>query len=302
MFGYVKPLYSELKVREYELYKSVYCGLCHSLGKKTGCASRLSLSYDFVFLALVRMSLSKEAGTINRHRCIAHPTKKRPVTVGSKELDICARLSSLLTYYKLIDDINDERGFKRLTSLILLPFAKKMKKKANIETLAFEIISDKICKLSQLEKAKCQSIDEAAEPFGELLSYICSYNYEENSKEARIAAQIGRHIGRFVYIIDAVDDFEKDIKSGSYNPFCIMYNNSKNDFIKDIPRLRQALTMELVGLSEAALLIDFDKTSDYGEILKNIIYLGLPEIIKKTLAKYICDGDNSCRQDGENSI
>lgn len=114
LFGYVKPVPAELKVKEYELYRSVYCGLCVSMKKRVSCVSRLTLSYDFVFLALIRMALSREVGRIERQRCIAHPTKKRAVLVGSDELDICAALSVLLTFCKLRDDLSDERGLKKI--------------------------------------------------------------------------------------------------------------------------------------------------------------------------------------------
>ena len=93
MFGYIKPVPAELKVREYELYRSVYCGLCGALGRNTTCVSRLTLSYDFVFLAIVRMALIGETGSLERRRCLAHPTKKRAVLTDAKQLDYCAKVS-----------------------------------------------------------------------------------------------------------------------------------------------------------------------------------------------------------------
>lgn len=295
MFGYVKPVSAELKVKEYELYRAVYCGLCEALGRNTTHISRLSLSYDFVFLALVRMSLAGEIGKIERHRCLAHPTKKRAVLVGAKQLDYCARLSSVLTYHKLRDDIADTRGFKRFGARLLIPIASRMRKRAKFEASTEEYISSRLDALSKLEKENCASLDMAAEPFGELMAYVCAYGFEEQSTSYRIAAEIGRHIGRYIYIIDAVDDLDDDIKSGSYNPFRMMYENPLDDVRRDCEQIKRALTMELMGIEAAIGLMDFDAVYEYGEIIKNIIYLGLPEFTNKVFGKYKEEND----RDGE---
>lgn len=299
MFGYVKPVSAELKVKEYELYRAVYCGLCEALGRNTTHISRLSLNYDFVFLALVRMSLAGEVGKIERHRCLAHPTKKRAVLVGANQLDYCARLSSVLTYYKLRDDIFDTRGLKRLGSRLLLPIASRIRKRAKFDVSAQEYITSRLAALSELEKENCASLDKAAEPFGELMAYVCAYGFEAQSVSYRIATQIGRHIGRYIYIIDAVDDLQDDIKLGSYNPFRMMYENPIEGLCNDSEMIKRALTMELMGIEAAVDLIEFDTVYEYGEIIKNIIYLGLPEFTKKVFGKYNGENKSISDQDGE---
>ncbi len=295
MFGYIKPAAAELKVKEYELYRAVYCGLCGALGRNTTCISRLSLSYDFVFLAVVRMALAHERGTIEKRRCIAHPTKKRAVLTDAAQLDYCARLSSVLTYYKVLDDIGDDRGLKRLDSRLLLPFASLMRKRAGMPSESEEFIKLKLTELSCLESDKCASFDRAAEPFGELMAYVCSYGFEMDSPEYRIANVIGRNIGRFVYIIDAADDLEADIKAEAYNPFRMMYKEPVNDLRRNVPKIKTALTMELMGVERALELVDFSAVPEYGEIIRNIIYLGLPELCDQILNKYSAEN----AEDGE---
>ena len=286
MFGYIKPTIPELRVKEYELYRAVYCGLCESLGRSVTCSSRLSLSYDFVFLALVRMALTGEVGKCERHRCLAHPTKKRAVIVDAHELDYTARLSAVLTYHKLRDDIADGKGLKRLGVRFLMPEAKRMRRRARFDKDSEAFIEDKLGALAALERERCASFDRAAEPFGELMAYASALGFEENTPEARIAAEIGRHIGRYIYIIDALDDLADDIKSGSYNPFRQMYGDGTDGVARETENIRTALTMELVGVSNAVELIDFSKTPEYGEIIKNIIYLGLPLCTDRVLSKY----------------
>lgn len=300
MFGYIKPVSPELRVKEYELYRAVYCGLCESLGQSVTCASRLSLSYDFVFLAIVRMALAGEVGKIERHRCLAHPTKKRAVLVGASQLDYAARLSAVLTYHKLRDDICDGKGVKRLGARLLMPAAKRMRKKARLDKEAEVFIAEKLSELSMLEKEGCSSLDKAAEPFGEMMAYVCSLGFDNNSPASRIAAEIGRHIGRYIYIIDAIDDLRDDIKSDAYNPFRMMYADAESEIAADAENIKTALTMELVSLEAAVGLIDFSLVPEYGEIIKNIIYLGLPACTDKVLGKYSTAADT--QENGENNI
>ncbi len=301
MFGYIKPVSAELRVKEYELYRAIYCGLCEAIGRSVSCSSRLSLSYDFVFLALVRMALTGEVGKVERHRCLAHPTKKRAVIVGASQLDYTARLSAVLTYHKLRDDIADTRGLKRHAARLLVPFAARMRKRARFDKEAETYISERLGELSLLEREGCHSIDRAAGPFGELMAYAASYGFAKDSPEARIAAEIGRHIGRFIYVIDAIDDFSDDIKSGAYNPLRESCGD-ENKLSKEAETLKCALTMELVGVESAANLIDFTNTPEYGEIIKNIIYLGLPGCADKVLGKYKSGTAVEKRENGEQGI
>ena len=114
MFGYVRTVPSELRLREYECYRAYYCGLCRSMGKCTGACSRLTLSYDFVFLAACRAWLCGEKPETKRFRCALHPLRRRLTVTGSEQLDYCADASVLLSYHKCLDDLGDERGFRRL--------------------------------------------------------------------------------------------------------------------------------------------------------------------------------------------
>ncbi len=285
MFGYIKPVRAELKVKEDELYRAVYCGLCDSLGRVATCKSRLTLSYDFVFLALVRMALADEVGALERHRCIAHPTKKRTHLAGSRELDYSARVSVLLTYHKLKDDINDEQGAKRLAAKMLLPAARSMRRHAlaGLEELD-KSIEARLSELSELERNRVYSPDRAAEPFGALMSEVCAFGLEGRS--ARIASELGRQLGRFIYILDAADDLAGDLKSGAYNPFRLEGETDEAILAELESRkesLERSLTMELTRLSAALELIDEPRTPEFLSILRNIIYLGMPLTIRGAL-------------------
>ena len=298
MFGYIRPLEAQLRVCELEEYRAVYCGLCAALGRNTACISRLSLSYDFVFLAVVRMALAKETGKIEKRRCIAHPTKKRAVLTDAPQLDYCAKISSVLTYYKLRDDISDTKGIKKLGAYLLLPAASHMKKRAGIGKDAEEHIRSRLEEMSRLEKECCDSPDRMAEPFGELMAYITASGFYDGSAEHRIASEIGRHIGRFIYIADALDDLDDDIKSGSYNPFIMMLgDDTKAKMAAEAERISTALTMELMGVAQAVELTSFDTVPEYGEMVKNIIYLALPALAERLINKNTANDNGELKHD-----
>ena len=265
VFGYIKPHKPELKVREMEFYRGVYCGLCRSMGAHTGCISRLTLSYDFAFLAAVRMVLSDVKPSFSLHRCIAHPIHKRPMCDDNESLAYCAAAAAVLTESKIKDDINDEKGSKRLIARFAHLFAKNMRKKGECSAPA-DAIENALAKLSELEQNKCASVDEPANAFGELLSAVVSYGLE--GANARIAAEIGHCVGRYIYVLDAADDLEDDRRSDSYNPFKYAPMTSED--------LSVAVRLELSRLEGAVNLLDFSEKSDLEGIIKNIIYLGMP--------------------------
>ncbi len=144
MFGYIRPKNAELKVRESEYYRAVYCGLCHAMRHVTGAFSRVTLSYDFVFLAIVRMGLIGEVPAFEQKRCFVHPTRKRPTACENETLRYCAGAAALLSYGKCRDDLHDETGLRRLGAWLLLPFLaharrRALKKIAGISALEEQI-------------------------------------------------------------------------------------------------------------------------------------------------------------------
>ncbi|MCQ2425234.1 MAG: DUF5685 family protein [Lachnospiraceae bacterium] len=276
MFGYVTPDVPELKVKEHALYRAVYCGLCRSMGTNVTAASRLSLSYDFVFLALVRLSLSGETVSFSEGRCLAHPFKKRQYAKETPSLAYAAKASGLLTYHKLRDDIADKRFLPSLPSRLLLPAAARMRKKAALPDLDAKI-SASLASLSALEKGASEdaSPDRAAALFGDLLGGIFTEGLTGN--EEKIAREIGYHVGKWIYLADAADDLEKDKKTGAFNPFL-----SEGT---DPERLYNAMQLELHAASLAVELIAFPDPS-VASIVRNVIYLGMPrraeQVLKRT--------------------
>lgn len=279
MFGYIKPQIPELRVKEFELYKATYCGLCRTMGKRTGCISKMTLNYDFVFLALLRKVAQKATGEVKMRRCIAHPLKRRPMLEMDSTLEYSAKASVILTRLKLRDNINDSHGFKRILAKIV-GLVSVFFKKTDKELLDLEAqIKSKIDALSALEAQNTDSVDSVATIFGELLGAVASYGLQ--GEIATLCAKIGYHLGKWIYIIDAIDDMESDAKSHSFNPIINAFGKVLSDEDKNL--LRISLMLELDEMSKFVEALDFSSHRDVEGVIKNVIYLGMVSQTNKIL-------------------
>lgn len=277
MFGYVKVSSPELKVREYEFYRGTYCGLCRAMGKCTGQCSRMTLSYDFAFLALVRIALEETPVCFEQKRCLAHPLKKRNSMKQNPTLAYCARAAALLNYHKVMDDLADEKGAKKLKALLARPLVAHARKKAIRAGLAplEQTVADGLRKLSEIERGESVSVDLPAEAFGEILANIMSFGL--NGSAARLANAFGMAVGKWIYMADALDDWEKDAKKNRYNPFLKLYGN-RLPTAQELESIRLALKNELYAAQAPLDLMEF-RHPDIERIVSNILYLGMPERI-----------------------
>ena len=276
MFGYVKPVADELLVREYEFYKCTYCGICRSLKRHTGFFSNVNLSYDSVFLALVRMVYIPDCEfCAKKCRCIAHPLKKKPMLCDNSATEYTARAFSLLTYHKLRDDIADEKLLKRLLVRLMLPIFGHARKKAKLPELD-AVMAKKLSEIRELEEARCASVDEPAALFGELLGEVFANGISGEGRDALY--ECGYHLGKFIYAADAAEDYEKDRRSGAYNPYVIAYGG-KELTPENRETIRCALLIFCRGIEAAVNKMPFGNRSTLREIIKNVIYLGLTKRI-----------------------
>ncbi len=272
MFGYVKPVVSEMLVREHEFYKATYCGICRAMKHHTGLLSNVTLSYDSVFLALVRMLYIPDGDfAAEQKRCIAHPTKKRPMLKENSALEYTARAFAVLTYYKIKDDIQDESGLKKLGVTAVRPISSAANGRAELSELE-GIVADRLDRISALEREKCPSIDVPASLFGELLGEIFAYGLPEG--ERLVPYELGAHLGRFIYAADAAEDYEKDVRSGSYNPYVLLYDGKPLTGANK-QSIKTGLILECKKIEAAVNLLPFGSRATIENIINNIIYLGL---------------------------
>lgn len=283
MFGYVKPFVPNLRVKEYELYKSIYCGLCCSMKKHTGNFSRVSLNYDMTFFALARMVLCDTDFSIHKHRCVVHPVKKRPIMDDNEALAYASYVSALLTAHKIDDVMIDDKGLKKMGAAMAKPFASSMKRLAKrAEYEICDIVSHAMDKIRALEKEQCPIPDMPADIFGGMLGELLSLGL--SGAKLRIAREIGLHTGRFVYLIDAICDYEDDVKDGTYNPFIYAFSKEEMQRFKS-DTLRGVLTIEADAILRAFDLLSFEGKPMFRECIENIIVDGMGNALSIAVGK-----------------
>ncbi|MBE6648060.1 MAG: hypothetical protein E7614_00895 [Ruminococcaceae bacterium] len=280
MFGYVRVHSPQLKVWENELYKSIYCGLCRHGGKRTTRLTRFFLSYDFVALATVRMALTNDFLNIEKRFCPYFPKRKNMISRNAS-IDFTSDSFVILAYYKQLDDKTDTKGLKKFFSSFS-PFL--LKKKAEEAQQRNEGLGEHIKKLlfelSKMEKENCSTLDFVADNFAILLGKVVSFGLE--GTDERIAYEIGYHIGRYIYIIDALDDFKKDLKENNYNPLVLMYSNI--DTLKEnCHYITDTLEASMEKAKSAFELIDTNASKELRGIIENIMTYGSKNVIAKTL-------------------
>ncbi len=272
MFGYVKPDVRELLVKEHEFYKATYCGICRTMKKYTGSSSRITLTYDSVFLALIRMAYMDDSQLRSgRHICPLHPLKKRLMLEDNPALEYTAKAFAVLSYYKLEDDVSDERLIKRLGVGCLKPIAKRAMKLSGMTEIE-SVAKEKLEKIAAFEREGTASVDIPATLFGELLGEIFSYGLCDSDR--LVCYRVGYHLGRFIYSVDAAEDYKEDVRLGRYNPFRLLYGDG--GLSEDVRKaIHSALLLECRELEGAVNLVPFERKITVENIVNNIIYLGL---------------------------
>ena len=285
VFGYIKPHKPELLVKEYELYKCVYCSLCKCMGKRFGVLSRLTLSYDATFLAMLALSLKDDCPAFYSGRCVANPLKKCVYCKGGEEaLAFSGALSITMTYYKIRDDIQDSGFGGKLRAWCLLPMAAWCHRKTKRQFPEVErIVADCMQEQAAAELDPEAGIDSSAEPTARMLSEVARQLAGEDERKKLILDQFGYFIGRWIYLIDAADDMDKDNKHGAFNPF-LKKLVKEREMPLESKELREycngVLNQTLARALSAFQLLEL---SHFDTILQNTMTLGLPAMQKQVL-------------------
>ena len=273
MFGYVLVNKPELKIKEFEAYRSWYCGLCRTLNKRHGLAGRLTLNYDMTFLIMILADLYDEKHECACARCIVHPLDKH-CSARTEATDYCADMCVLLAYYKCRDDWKDEHKLKACFAMTVL--SRKAKRVAGRYPEKAAFIEKKMNMLDIVENAKNLPIDKVAKVFGEIMAEVFVYR-DDFWKEDLY--KLGFYLGKFIYLLDAYEDVEKDMKTGDYNPFKEFYAKPGFD--------DQVLNLLLLMIGEATDAFERLPLVENTEILRNILYSGVWVRYGKTKADKI---------------
>lgn len=264
MFGYITVDKPELKVKDFYQYKAYYCGLCKSLQEDYGLKGRITLTYDVTFLVLVLTSLYEPKEEKSKSRCPVHPIKK--IEVLQNEISkYGAAMNLLLTYYHFEDDWKDEKSLVGVAGIHL--YKKQAKEISRQYQRQSHVIRKRLQELSVYEQKGETDIDLVAGSFGHLMEELFVFKQDRWEPYLR---KFGFFLGKFIYIMDAYDDLEKDLKSGSYNPLKPFYHScTKEEYEKNV---REMLVMMMAEAGNAFEHLPCVRES---QIIKNIIYSGV---------------------------
>lgn len=261
MFGYIVINKDELKIKDYNMYRSFYCGLCQELKNDFGRTGQISLSYDMTFIILLLTALYEEETAKSTCKCVAHPFEKHPVSRNCFT-SYAADMNLILTYYKCLDDWADEKkGSRRIYASTLKSKMARLEKKYPKK---IRIISENLQAITDYERSGETDLDIVAGYFGNIMAAIFTCKEDEWSETLQ---EMGFFFGKFIYLMDAYDDLEQDKKKGNYNPFLSM--SAEPDFEE---KAWHILTMMMANCCRA-----FERLPilSYTDILRNILYSGV---------------------------
>ena len=272
MFGYVRINKMDLTFREYENYKGYYCGLCKYLKENHGEISRIGLNYDITFLIVILSAIYKPKTNIFEEVCLVSPFKRKKKLINDIT-EYAASMNILLTYYKLEDNLLDDKGVKDILAYNL--YKSKLKMAHKKYPHKSKIIKEQMKLLNQLEKNKEYNIDKVSNTFGELMGEIFAYKKDKYEDDLR---RIGFNIGKYIYILDAYEDLNEDYKKGRYNPF-MEYINKREELKIRVDRLI-SISLGLLASSIDRLNLQVNRG-----IIENIVYSGVYLRYKNILEK-----------------
>ena len=272
MFGYVRINKMDLTFREYENYKGYYCGLCKYLKENHGEISRIGLNYDITFLIVILSAIYKPKTNIFEEVCLVSPFKRKKKLINDIT-EYAASMNILLTYYKLEDNLLDDKGVKDILAYNL--YKSKLKMAHKKYPHKSQIIKEQMKILNQLEKNKEYNIDKVSNTFGELMGEIFAYKKDKYEDDLR---RIGFNIGKYIYILDAYEALNEDYKKGRYNPF-MEYINKREELKIRVDRLI-SISLGLLASSIDRLNLQVNRG-----IIENIVYSGVYLRYKNILEK-----------------
>lgn len=261
MFGYVTVCEPELKVKDLKKYRAYYCGLCRTLKEDYGFMGQMTLTYDMTFAVILLSSLYENIAAHEEHRCKVHPVKRQHM-LRNEITSYTAAMNVLLAYYHMEDDWQDDHKISSLmTKSMIQGKAKKIIEKYPRQS---KVIQQSLRELGECERENSMDIDRAAGCFGRLMAELFVWKEDIWEKTLR---KMGFYLGKFIYLMDAYEDIEEDLKQGRYNPFTELYK--KETFEQDCQQILKMMMAETSKVFEQLPILED------AEILRNILYAGV---------------------------
>lgn len=279
MFGYLDIEREKLEEGQRGLWQTFMCGLCFSTKKLFGNVPRMFISNDVNFFNVLFHSVLDLDVEIENKRCFSHPLKKRTVLKTGDLTDRLAAANILLTYWKLYDDVTDENSVKK--KLALKSFSKHYVMAKNSFPELDASLSNNYEELRAFENSGCNSIDKVAHSFAKLSQDFCAHILGANTCDH--AETLCYNLGKWIYLIDALDDAEKDSKKNNYNVFLRCYGIG--DVKKLIDRKEEIRFLTYSTLNRIAQSYNDLNLEKYTCILNNVLYDSIRDKTKQVLTK-----------------
>ncbi len=276
MFGYVHYDMPYLFVKDLTLYRAAYCGLCKGIGESCGQRARAALTYDVAFLSAILHNIAGIDFKIEKQGCIGHHIKKRPIAETDEMTRALGAVNTLLAYYKLTDDIRDGGGGRCKRLFLRKGFGRAKKKYPELASILAAYMEEQAA-----AEREGVSPDSAAEPSAQMMKKLTDCLLKDKATEA--TGQLFWYLGKWIYLIDAVDDYDKDLKKGQFNPFAESYHAESREALirenrEEISYLFDSL---FYGMREQLAGVRFCFNRDLAD---NVILRGIPNETKRVFA------------------
>ena len=263
MFGYILVNKKELSLEDQKTYGDYYCGVCQALKERAGRKGQMLLQYDMTFLSLLLSGLYEPEETIKEFKCRVHPLGTKTAIVSDISR-YAADMNILLGYYNLVDDYCDEKKYN----------ARKMAESLEDEVKELSLlyprqaaaIREGTQKTSEAESCRESNLSLISGFSGKMAAEVFAWKEDMWAEDLR---NIGFYLGKFIYLMDAYDDMDKDEKNHNYNPLLIARSKEESYFETHI---RQVLTTEMAECASRFEKLPVIKNL---EIIRNILYSGV---------------------------
>ncbi|MGN0817630.1 MAG: DUF5685 family protein [Candidatus Coproplasma sp.] len=269
MFGYIHPERPHLFVKDEMLYKALYCGMCKSINKSSGSLARTALTYDMAFMSALLHNIKNQDVKVEKRRCALHPLKRRYMALPDDTSILLGCINTVLAYYKLLDDKLDGDKKGVFAFLYKSGYRRALKNHPRVA----EIIRRQTDNQRDIEQRNTAIIDEACEPTAVMMRDLSTYVLGEYADEN--TAGLCYDVGKWIYLADALDDYDKDVKKGRFNVFYNVFKaNCKAEAVKvGAQEINFIFNSLFADMRERLAAVKFHFNHD---LTDNIILLGIP--------------------------
>lgn len=280
MFGYIAPVLSVLTEEQKNRYRSFYCGVCHALKQRHGQTGRLSLSNDMTFLAILLCSLYEPDTGRSVSRCGVHPLKSHEF-LSSPLIDYAADMNALLFYWKCVDQQMDDHSLRGKAGTAA--FRSSLAKIREQWPLQAAGVEQALSALWEEEAKAAPDPDRLCNLSGEMLGAVFVPRPED--PWSSVLRSVGNGLGRFIYWMDAWEDYDADLKKHRFNPLTVYHDRPDYEEF-----CRETLELLIAEASQSFEILPLEQDLD---LLRNVLYSGVWQ-------RYLLKQEKTKRKEGAN--